>query len=67
MEKVLNRLLIEGIGCLIFAVLFLVSAIFNKGRWYDYVLAVGLLLSGITFLYKSITIRKKMHLKKKAK
>ena len=65
MDKVLKRLLIEGIGCLLFGVIFLVSAIVNTGSWYEYLLIVGLLLSGSVFIYKSITISKKMKLKNK--
>ena len=63
MDKVLKRLLIEGIGCLLFGIIFLVSAIINIGSWYEYLLIVGLFLSGTVFIYKSITISKKMKLK----
>ena len=63
MDKVLKRLLIEGIGCILFGIIFLVSAIINKGSWYEYLLIVGLFLSGSVFIYKSITISKKMKLK----
>ena len=65
MDKVLKRLLIEGIGCILFGVIFLVNALLNKGSWYEYLLIVGLLLSGSVFIYKSITISKKMKLKNK--
>lgn len=65
MEKVLNRLLFEGIGCLIFSLIFFISALVTKGSWYEYVFAAGLLLSGSAFIYKSITTKKK--LKNKAK
>ncbi len=67
MDKILKRLLIEGVGCLLFGIIFLVNALLNKGSWYEYLLIVGLLLSGSVFIYKSITIKKKIRLKNKKK
>ena len=63
MDKILKRLLIEGIGCLIFGTIFLASALLNKGVWYEYILTVGLFISGITFIYKSLSIKRKLTLK----
>ena len=60
MEKVLNRLIFEGIGCLVFSLIFFISALVTKGSWYEYVFAAGLLLAGSAFIYKSITIKKKL-------
>ena len=55
MDKILKRLLIEGVGCLLFGIIFLVNALLNKGSWYEYLLIVGLYYQ-VVYLYIKVLL-----------
>ena len=55
--RVLNRLFVEAILCIVCGVAMLVYAITSKNEWHYYALAITLLVAGIGFFIADIVIR----------
>ncbi|MBQ8659858.1 MAG: hypothetical protein IJ475_03375 [Bacilli bacterium] len=50
LNKILSRLIVEGLLCLFLGIYFLVSTIINNGEWWYYFLAGALFIAAIAFL-----------------
>ena len=57
-DKVLQRLFINGIILLFISIAFLISNIANHAKWYSYFFTIGIFSFSILFIIKSITMKK---------
>ena len=54
---ILNRLILEGIVCVLLAIYLLVYTFIKKGEWWNYTLAAMLLIAGVVFLIAQLNLR----------
>ena len=55
--SLLNRLLVEGIACIVMGIIMFVSAITDKSEWHYYMLSIILIIAGVVFLVAQWIIR----------
>ena len=58
LDKILKRLLINGLILLIIAIALLVSNIITNAKWFEYLFTFGIFAFSLLFIIKSLTIKK---------